>query len=281
MRAYFRVAVPTAILIWSEWWVFEIMALLAATFGPAAIAAHTAANTLLQVLFMVPLSLGSAATNIIGNAAGTGDAQQARTATSLSLAAIIVLSALLVTLVLAASGPLSKLFTEDPEVIALLKGIFVPLAPFLLLDGVQTVLEGALRGLSLQRPAMFAKLVSMLGIRVGGAVLFAFALKMGVTGIWWGGLAGMAMTVGLYTIIFCSADVEKISSDVRQAMITKDVEESRTTASGSKVAPATTGSIVSNPSNVQSDSIVFNPSIVAGTRGEATGSFVQLADSWS
>merc|ERR1711957_642921 len=51
--AYLNFAIPTALIIWSEWWVFEIMALLAGIAGSSALAAHTAACNVLLVAFMV------------------------------------------------------------------------------------------------------------------------------------------------------------------------------------------------------------------------------------
>lgn len=40
---YLKVAMSSALLVWTEWWVYELMYLLAGLLGTEALAAHTAA----------------------------------------------------------------------------------------------------------------------------------------------------------------------------------------------------------------------------------------------
>ncbi|CAK0865145.1 unnamed protein product [Prorocentrum cordatum] len=70
------------------------------------------------------------------------------------------------------------------------------MAPFAVLDAWQTVLEGALRGLGLQRRASTVKLVSMVAVRLIGAYLLAiWPVRLGVVGIWLAGTLGMVVTL--------------------------------------------------------------------------------------
>merc|ERR1712113_215878 len=99
---------------------------------------------------MVPMSLGNSATNLVGNALGAGDARQARVANALALVCILVISSIIGVAVIAFQDRLGSAFISDPKFVGLFKQICVPMAPFLVLDSVQTVLEGTLRGIGLQ-----------------------------------------------------------------------------------------------------------------------------------
>ena len=87
---------------------------------------------------------------------------------------------------LVAPGPLIKLYTHDPGVLALGPSLMWIGAAFQIFDGVQTVCTGALRGLGETRVPMIANLVGywVLGLPLG--FILCFVLKWGVHGIWIG-----------------------------------------------------------------------------------------------
>eukprot|EP00928_Gymnodinium_smaydae_P058513 TRINITY_DN41712_c0_g1_i1.p1 TRINITY_DN41712_c0_g1~~TRINITY_DN41712_c0_g1_i1.p1 ORF type:complete len:482 (+),score=39.91 TRINITY_DN41712_c0_g1_i1:150-1448(+) len=217
-RSYFRVAMPSALLMWSEWWVYEVMSLLAGLCGTEAIAAHTAVCNLLLILFMVPVALGSATAAIVGNAAGEGDGKTARTTIVVAVCFILCAFTVVGGLVLALRHQLARFFSSDVDVISTFVSLCSILAPFLIVDSVQTVLEGALRGLGLQRAASRAKLLSMLGIRLVGAYFLAIYLRVGVVGIWWGSLSGMVVTLALYLRILQVNDIDTICASIRSQL---------------------------------------------------------------
>merc|ERR1719198_1390035 len=122
------------------------MSLLAANCGAAALAAHVAVNNLLTILFMIPLALGSATTVIVGNALGEGNVESARTAARWSCSGIIVMFLAVASSVWVCRAWIARVFTSDAAVAAIIVGLVRPLAPFLVLDAVQTVLEGVIPG---------------------------------------------------------------------------------------------------------------------------------------
>ena len=87
---------------------------------------------------------------------------------------------------LMAPGPLIKLYTQDPGVLALGPSLLWIAAAFQIFDGVQTVCTGALRGLGETRMPMVANFVGywLLGLPLG--FILCFVLKWGVYGMWIG-----------------------------------------------------------------------------------------------
>ncbi|CAE7222311.1 DTX16 [Symbiodinium sp. CCMP2592] len=193
-REYLRVALPSAILMWTEWWVYEAMSLLAGLCGKTALAAHTATCSWLLIIFMVPSGLGSATSAAVGHAIGAGQSEAARSSMKAGVALILGSCSVLGLLLFLGRGLAGRLFSSDAEVLAAMNVLITILVVFQLFDGIQTVLEGGLIGLGLQRGASQVKLVSMVVVRLGGAYVLAIALHVGVSGIWIAGVLGMLVT---------------------------------------------------------------------------------------
>jgi MATE family multidrug resistance protein len=78
------------------------------------------------------------------------------------------------------------LYTRDPRVLAVGRGLLWLAAAFQIFDGVQTVCTGALRGLGETRVPMLANLVGywVLGLPLG--LTLCFVLHWGIYGMWIG-----------------------------------------------------------------------------------------------
>jgi len=218
LRHYLRVAVPASLLLWSEWWVYEFMSLLAGLCGTAALASHTAVCQLMLIVFMCPVGLSFATSTLVGNVVGQGSALRARSVMNAACGFVFVLFLVVGAFTLLFRTFLAHIFSSDTEVVRTFELICLPLAPFMVLDAVQTVLEGALRGLGLQRQAARAKIIAMVLVRLLGAYVLAMPLKLGILGLWCGSLAGMVVTMVLYGQILRSADLEAICHEVRQQL---------------------------------------------------------------
>ncbi|CAE7664747.1 DTX16, partial [Symbiodinium sp. CCMP2456] len=218
-REYLRVALPSAILMWTEWWVYEAMSLLAGLCGKTALAAHTATCSWLLIIFMVPAGLGSATSAAVGHAIGGGQSAWARSSLKAGAALILGSCSVLGLLLFLARGLAGRLFSSDEEVLATMNVLIIILVVFQLFDGIQTVLEGGLIGLGLQRGASQVKLISMVVVRLGGAYVLAIALHVGVSGIWIAGVLGMLVTVGLYIRLLRRCDFELLASSAQQQLV--------------------------------------------------------------
>jgi multidrug resistance protein, MATE family len=85
-----------------------------------------------------------------------------------------------------APGPLIKLYTSDPRVLALGPSLLWIAAAFQIFDGIQAVSTGALRGLGETRVPMVANLVGYWALGLPLGLILCFVLKWGIYGMWIG-----------------------------------------------------------------------------------------------
>ena len=162
------------------------------------LAAHGIALQLVSIAFMVPLGLAGVATVRIGQAFGRSDPanleRAARTAIGIAIAAGFG-SALLFWVVpeLLASPFLDRSNPDAAAVLAHAVGFLAIAAAFQLVDNVQTVATGLLRGLKDTRVPMLIAVVAYWIVGMPAAYLLAFPLGLGGMGIWLGFACGLSV----------------------------------------------------------------------------------------
>ena len=197
-----RLGWPIGASILAEVGLFAAAALLIGWIGTIELAAHGIALQLAAIAFMIPLGLSSAATIRVGNAFGRQDwvglSRSGTVALALSVAATL-LTALLFLLV---PESLVGLFLDDsnPDAELVLVNA-VPLlfvaAAFQLVDGLQVIGTGLLRGLKDTTIPMFIAVFSYWGIGMTSAYAFGILLDWGAVGVWWGLALGLAFAAVL------------------------------------------------------------------------------------
>ena len=199
-RQLLKIGIPSGIHISIELWLFVAVALMMGNLGINELAAPQITFNLAAITFMVPLGISGAAATRVGNAVGRGDAPGARRAAVVCLglgAAIMSLFALTFLLI---PGLLSRLFTEDPEVISVAVLLIPIAAAFQIFDGLQVVSVGSLRGAADTR---FPAFIALVGFWLFGLPLgwwFAYPRGLGAAGLWWGLTTGLGMVACLLLI---------------------------------------------------------------------------------
>jgi len=170
---------PIGVTYFAETSAFALIALLVARFGSAQVAAHQIALNFTSLIFMVPLSLGTAVLTRVGQALGAGQPEAARFRAWVGVGSglgFAVLSAVGIALLRA---PIASLYTEDAAVVALAAQLLLLAAVFQLSDAAQVVTSGAIRGYKITRPPMWVQLLAFwvvslpLGYLLGIAPEFA------------------------------------------------------------------------------------------------------------
>jgi MATE family multidrug resistance protein len=87
---------------------------------------------------------------------------------------------------------LPALYSDSAEVIALSAALIPIAAAFQLVDGVQVVGAGVLRGMGKTRPAAVFNAVGYYALALPIGYWLAFHAGLGLVGIWWGLCAGLA-----------------------------------------------------------------------------------------
>ncbi|PYE37509.1 MATE family multidrug resistance protein [Rhizobium sp. PP-F2F-G38] len=187
---------PIALTILAEVSLFTVASLLMGTIGTVELAAHGIALQFASIAFMIPLGLAQAATVRVGLAYGRGDMEGVRKAGISALALGIICAALGSTLFAVIPYALAALYldttrTDAALVLAYAGPLIVIAGAFQLVDGLQAIAAGMLRGLKDTTVPMVLALISYWPIGFFSAWIFAFPLGFGGQGVWYGFSLGL------------------------------------------------------------------------------------------
>ena len=196
-REVLQLGLPIGLTMLAEVSLFSGASLLMGNIGTLQLAAHGIALQLASIAFMMPLGLAQAGTVRVGVAHGRGDRLGIVRA---SWAVLIVAACISVTggiLFAAIPTTLASIFLDkagaDSAAVLAIAGPFVVVAGiFQLVDGMQAIAAGLLRGLKDTRIPMVMALISYWPIGFFSAWFLAFPAGFGGIGVWFGFLAGLS-----------------------------------------------------------------------------------------
>jgi MATE family multidrug resistance protein len=186
LRQLLVIGFPAASQVTLEVGVFAAASALAGMLDPVSLGSHQIALNIAATAFMVPLGLASAAAVRVGHAVGANDPPRAVHAGWIALAVGAAAMTAVGVMFLLIPEPLLRLFTSDPQVLAIGSRLLSIAALFQLFDGTQAVATGVLRGVSDTRTPMIVNVVGhwALGLPAGWALCFRYG--WGVAGLWVG-----------------------------------------------------------------------------------------------
>ncbi|HEY0344554.1 MAG TPA: MATE family efflux transporter [Solirubrobacteraceae bacterium] len=171
---------------------FATASAVIARVGDASLGAHQIAMNLFAFMALVLDAIAIAAQVLVGRGLGAGDAAGTRAIAARAIGWSLVAGCLFAALLLALAGTLPRAFTSDPAVIERAHAIWPMLALMQPLAAVVFALDGVLIGAGDTRYLAGSMLLAGLGAYVPVALL-ALALGWGLTGVWAGLLALMAV----------------------------------------------------------------------------------------
>ncbi len=210
--ALLKVGLPIGFMVLMEGGLFVASALLIGTLGALPVAAHQVAMNYTGLVFMVPLGLSGAITVRVGNAIGRADPEGARRAGLVGIGMAVVFALFSAAIIVLFPEQIVRLYTADPEVIALGASLLLFGAIFQLSDGVQVAAAGALRGMKDTRIPMVYSVLAywMIGISVGWWL--TFRAEWGPAGMWVGILTGLSVAAVLLTARYLRLSRGRVSA---------------------------------------------------------------------
>ena len=202
MKRVFQLGWPIGLTSLAEGGLFSASAVMMGWIGTLELAAHGIAIQLASVAFMVHIGFSQAATVRAGRALGRRDEDALRrggkTAIGMSVAYALLASALF----LIVPEFLVGLFVDpsDPDRDALIRvgaGLVIVAALFQIVDGLQVLALGLLRGVQDTTVPMFMATISYWVIGLPVSYVLAFTLGLGANGLWLGLVIGLAIAAVL------------------------------------------------------------------------------------
>ena len=186
---------------------FLAIGLLIGRLGPAPLAAHQIALSIVSVSFMVPLAIAQAANVRVGNRVGAGDLAGARRAGLVAIGLGAATEAAAAAVLLLAPGTLAGLYIDpalpaNREALATAMTLIGIAAVFQVADGMQAVAAGALRGLGDTRVPFGLAAAGYWGLGFPVAWWLTGPMGVGAAGAWWGLAASLLAVAMALTLRF-------------------------------------------------------------------------------
>lgn len=199
LRRLTGLGVPIAATYGSEAGFFSVVALLIGTFGSAALAAHTAVNQLVYIVFQVAVGLSHAASLNVSRELALDRIAAARRIKNTALACAAAVMAVVGVVYLTVPGLALRPFidpstAEGHTATDIATGLLLVAAVLQFFDCAQNIGVGLLRGLDDTRSGFRITLVGYWLIGLPAAWLLGHLAGLETLGVWLGLLTGLAAT---------------------------------------------------------------------------------------
>jgi MATE family multidrug resistance protein len=144
----------------TEWWAFEIVAIVAGQLGTIPLAAQSVIMTADQVLNTIPFGVGVATSARVGNLLGAKNAKGAALAANTAAWLSMLLGAIVLAVLMGTRDNFARLFNDDEKVVRLTAEVLPYVALFQIADGLNGSCGGALRGMGRQHIGAAVNIVS-------------------------------------------------------------------------------------------------------------------------
>lgn len=207
LRAVCAMGITIGLTIFAEAGLFTAASVMIGWIGTIPLAAHGIALQIASISFMFPLGLAQAGTVRISRAQGRGSkADITRAAGAVFVLALIICIAAAIVFFAIPERLISVFIDRDNPDIAQIILVAVPLiwmaAAFQLVDGIQAIAGGCLRGLQDTRVPMYIATASYWGVGMSVAYVLAFKFDLGAVGVWGGLASGLAVAAVFLTARF-------------------------------------------------------------------------------
>ncbi|KAG0580689.1 hypothetical protein KC19_4G191800 [Ceratodon purpureus] len=204
---FFRLAIPSAIMMCLEHWCYEILTLVAGVLpnSQLVLASFSICMGLLALSNMTSLALGVATSVRVSNELGAGKPHAARSVVAVSLVLGLVNGSIMASLIYSLRNVWGWGFTNDAEVVQQVAHIVPYLSGLAIIYAIQAILSGVVRGIGWQRAGAMANLGAYYGVGLPVALLLVFKFELDGRGLWLGmGCGLLTQTMALISVLMCT-----------------------------------------------------------------------------
>lgn len=192
----FRLGFPVAAALFFEVTLFAVVALIVAPLGSLVVASHQVALNFSSLIFMIPMSIGAAVSIRVGYRVGEADRLGAKIAGNVGLLLGVFTALITATFTILLREPIAQLYTSERLVIESAMSLLLFAAIYQVVDAVQVIAAGALRGYKDMAAIFHRTFISywLLGLPTGYALGMTdwIVPAMGAKGFWIGFIIGLS-----------------------------------------------------------------------------------------
>nr|WP_249213426.1 MATE family efflux transporter [Tatumella sp. JGM118] len=212
----FWLGLPVALALFFEVTLFAVVALLVSPLGIVDVAGHQIALNFSSLMFVLPMSMGVAATIRVGYRLGQGDAAEAKVAAWTAQGVGICLACVTAFFTIIFRHDIALLYNDDPPVVLLAAHLMLLAGIYQFSDSVQVIGSGILRGYKDTRAIFFITLVAYWVLGLPGGYLLALTdvvvPRMGPAGFWCGFIIGL--TAAAIMMIWRITRIQRLPASV-------------------------------------------------------------------
>jgi multidrug resistance protein, MATE family len=206
---FFRLAMPNLLMI-AEWWASEILIFMSGLLAidpQLQVATMSVYQNLIAICFMFPSCLRVSATTRISNELGANNPTKAKVSCFVAVALALAIGGAVAAVLLSHPSYWATIFTNDESVQSQVTSLVPLLAIYVVVDGAQTALTGAIMGTGNQVLGGVIVLVSYYAVGIPTAYVLGFnspkyyTFNMGVEGLCLGTLAATCVHFLLYVVV--------------------------------------------------------------------------------
>ncbi|XP_051216685.1 protein DETOXIFICATION 16 [Lolium perenne] len=209
--SFFRLAVPSALMVCLEWWSFELLVLLSGFLPNPKLEASVLSISLntISLVFRIPSGLSAAISTRVSNELGAGQPNAARLATQVIMVLGILSSLSVGLLMILVRNLWGYAYSNEKEVVDYISRIMPILAVTFLFDDMQCILSGIVRGCGFQKIGAYVNLSAYYLVGIPAALCFAFVYHLGGVGLWSGITCGLVVQTVLLLCITLRTNWDK------------------------------------------------------------------------
>ncbi|WYZ41231.1 hypothetical protein EsH8_V_000126 [Colletotrichum jinshuiense] len=196
LYVFTRLAFLGFVHLGTEFWAFEIVALVAGRLGPLPLASQSVLMTADQILVTIPFGIGVATSIRVGGFLGLRDKKAAIRSIRVAILLTVVIATGVMTILMATRFHFASMFTPEESVISYTARVLPWVALFQIFDGLNGSCGGGLRGMGKQNLGALINAVSYYVIALPLGTWMAFS-GWELSGLWIGQLVGMILVAGL------------------------------------------------------------------------------------
>lgn len=204
LRRLGALGLPVASSLFFEVTLFAVVALLVTPLGIVSVAGHQIALNFSALMFVLPLSIGVAATIRVGFRLGENKVDEARIAARTSLGAGVMLACVTAVGTYLFRVHIATWYNDTPAVVSMASHLMSLAALYQISDSIQVIGNGILRGYKDTRSIFFITFIAywLLGLPCGYVLALTDRVvpAMGPSGFWIGFIIGLTSAAILMSL---------------------------------------------------------------------------------
>ncbi|PIN20703.1 putative membrane protein, predicted efflux pump [Handroanthus impetiginosus] len=218
MGKFFRLAIPSAVMVCLKWWSLEVLILLSGLLPNPKLETSVLSIclTISTLHFTIPYGLGAAASTRVSNELGAGNPDKARVVVWAVMFLAVTETIIISILLFCFRRILGRAYSNEKQVVDYIAVMTPLICASTITDSLQAVISGIARGSGWQHIGAYVNLGAFYLFGIPVAVVLGFVLHLKAKGFWIGIVIGSALQSTVLSVITGFTNWQKQAMKARE-----------------------------------------------------------------